>query len=263
MLLESLPMTWKSERGAEAGKRPGGTLKPPPHNTRSCGRGGLHGQTLLPSDGLCPVRLGLKVLPADPGWTTSPLPRGMQWPVVGRRLRGPDWSSLHPVAWEPGAGGRVSSAEPGPRPGWPEGGGPVPGRQGHAGGGPGADAVRGGPGSRRAKFPAPPGGAGGGHVTLGAARGPEIAAAVDPPAGGAREGGDRRSRLAGRGACRPRRMRSPCPARPRAHDGHPRAQSVSSWGESCAPGAACPPTPSVLLVTLLPAPSSSPLPRAP
>ena len=142
----------------------------------------------------------------------------------------------------------------------------MPGRQWHAGGGPGADAVRGGPGSRPARFPAPPGGAGGGHVTLGAARGPEIAAAVDPPAGGARGGGDRRSRLAGRGAWRPRRMRSPCLARPRAHDGHPRAQSVSSRGESCAPGAARhppPPTPSALLVTLLPAPSSSPLPRAP
>lgn len=111
----------------------------------------------------------------------------------------------------------------------------MPGRQGHA--------VRGGPGSLPARFPAPPGGAGGGHVTLCAARGPEIAAAVDPPAGGARGGGDRRSRLAGRGAWRPRRMRSPCLARPRAHDGHPRAQSVSSRGESCAPGAARPPSP--------------------
>lgn len=202
------------------------------------------------------------MLPADPGWTTSPLPRGMQCPVVGPRLRGPDRSCLHPVAWEREAGGRVSSAEPGPRPGWPEGGGPVPGRQWHAGGGPGADAVRGGPGSRPARFPAPPGGAGGGHVTLGAARGPEIAAAVDPPAGGARGGGDRRSRLAGRGAWRPRRMRSPCLARPRAHDGHPRAQSVSSRGESCAPGAARPhsqrslshPPPCALLVPASPRP---------
>lgn len=40
--------------------------------------------------------------------------------------------------------------------------------------------------------------------------------------------------LAGRGAARLRRMLSSCPARPRAHDGHPGAQSLSPRGKSCA-----------------------------
>lgn len=68
----------------------------------------------------------------------------------------------------------------------------------------------------------------------GAAGGPEIAAAAVPPAGAGRE----RRRLGNAGSARarprPRRMLSPCPDRPGAHDGDTGAQSVPSRGESCA-----------------------------
>lgn len=77
----------------------------------------------------------------------------------------------------------------------------------------------------------------GGHVTdRGGAGGPEIAAAAVPPAGCRERKAETGGRRLGAGAARPRprRMLSPCPARPRAHDGDTGAQSVSSRGESCA-----------------------------
>ena len=77
----------------------------------------------------------------------------------------------------------------------------------------------------------------GGHVTdRGGAGGPEIAAAAVPPAGCRERKAETGGRRLGAGAARPRprRMLSPCPVRPRAHDGDTGAQSVSSRGESCA-----------------------------
>lgn len=70
----------------------------------------------------------------------------------------------------------------------------------------------------------------------GGAGGPEIAAAAVPPAGCREQKAETGGRWLGAGATRPRprRMLSPCPVRPRAHDGDTRAQSVSSRGESCA-----------------------------
>lgn len=79
--------------------------------------------------------------------------------------------------------------------------------------------------------------------------------------------------LAGRGAARLRRMLSPCPARPRAHDGHPGAQSLSPRGKSCAairrgPGSARPwsarfPRPQLPLPTPRPCSPVSPAPPLP
>lgn len=70
----------------------------------------------------------------------------------------------------------------------------------------------------------------------GGAGGPEIAAAAVPPAGCRERKAETGGRWLGAGAARPRprRMLSPCPVRPRAHDGDTGAQSVSSRGESCA-----------------------------
>ena len=154
--------------------------------------------------------------------------------------------ALQPAAHGSGASeGEGGSAEPGPTAGRRVGRGPVPGRRRPGGGGltpsgafpeawpprlprsPGRSRRRPRDPPRRGRRPRNSSG-------CGSARGLSE--------GKAGTGG---RQLAGRGAARLRRMLSPCPARPRAHDGHPRAQSLSPRGESCAairrgPGSARP-----------------------
>ncbi|KAJ8776661.1 hypothetical protein J1605_015250 [Eschrichtius robustus] len=183
--------------------------------------------------------------------------------------------ALQPAARGSGAGeGEGGSAEPGPTAGRRVGRGPVPGRRRPGGGGltpsgafpeawpprlprsPGRSRRRPRDSPRRSQRPRNSSG-------CGSARGLSE--------GKAGTGG---RQLAGRGAARLRRMLSPCPARPRAHDGHPGAQSLSPRGESCAairrgPGSARPwsarlPRPRAPLVSNFPCPPPRPCsPRVP
>ena len=177
--------------------------------------------------------------------------------------------ALQPAAHGSGASeGEGGSAEPGPTAGRGVGRGPVPGRRRPGGGGltpsgafpeawpprlprsPGRSRRRPRDPPRRGRRPRNSSG-------CGSARGLSE--------GKAGTGG---RQLAGRGAARLRRMLSPCPARPRAHDGHPRAQSLSPRGESCAairrgPGSARPwsarlPSPRAPLVSNFPCPPPRP-----
>lgn len=181
-----------------------------------------------------------------PPYTPRGTAAGRGW--RGRCQTGARQSGVRPLRRSEGGGTLpVTPQVPGAAPGWLTPSGGVPGSRGPS-----------------RLDPKPREEPAGGHVTdRGGAGGPEIASAAVPPAGCSERKAETGGRWLGAGAARPRprRMLSPCPVRPRAHDGDTGAQSVSSRGESCA--ATRRGTPTSVRVPPRPTVPCAPLIRAP